>query len=232
MSSDRNTLEAKAREGSGKGYARRLRAQKLIPAVVYGRKMEKPLQIAVDPIAVRKAVATPHKYNTLLSLKVGGTEQLVLLKDFQADPVTRELLHADFIGVQENEPVKVNVPAVLVGKSEGVLEGGILEQKRRDIEVWALPNAIPEKIEIDVTHLKIATALHIKDVKMPEGVTVKTQVNYTMAVVTAPDAEVASPAAAAAAAAPAAAGKAPAGGKAPASGAAPAAAAAKAPAKK
>ena len=113
MSTDRNILEAKAREGSGKGYARRLRAQKLIPAVVYGRKMEKPLQIAVDPIAVRKAVATPHKYNTLLSLKVGGTEQLVLLKDFQADPVTRELLHADFIGVQENEPVKVNVPEPL-----------------------------------------------------------------------------------------------------------------------
>lgn len=223
MSTDKNILEAKVRDGSGKGFARRLRAQKLIPAVVYGKKMEKPLQIAVDPVAVRKAVATPRKYNTLLSLKVDGGEQLVLLKDFQVDPISRELLHADFIGVTESEPVKVNVPAVLVGRSEGVANGGILEQKRRDIEVWALPNSIPEKVEIDVTSLKINQALHIKDVKMPEGVTVKSNVNYTMAVVTAPEAEAAAPTAAAA---PAAAGKAPAG-KAPASGAAPAAAAAK-----
>ncbi len=226
MAQDKSTLEAKAREGAGKGFARRLRAQKLIPAVVYGRRMEKPLQIAVDPLAVRKAVATPHKLNTLLTLKVEGQgDQLVLLKDVQMDPLTRQLLHADFIGVQENEQVKVKVPVALVGKAEGVIEGGILEQKRRDIEVWALPNAIPEKVEMDVSHLKVTQALHIKDVKMPEGITVKSTVNYTIAVVTAPDAEVEK---AAAAATPAAGGTA----AAPASGAAPAAAAAKKDAKK
>jgi large subunit ribosomal protein L25 len=223
MSNDRNTLEAKVRDGSGKGFARRLRAQKMIPAVVYGRKMDKPLQISVDPLAVRKAVATPHKYNTLLSLKVEGQpDQLVLLKDFQSDPVTRDLLHADFIGVAENEQVKVNVPVALVGKAEGVLEGGILEQKRRQIEVWALPTAIPATIEFDVSKLKVTQALHINDVKMPEGISVKSTVNYTIAVVTAPDAEVVAAPAAVAAAVPGAAGAA-----APASGAAPAAAAAK-----
>lgn len=229
MSTEKNTLEAKAREGSGKGFARRLRAQKLIPAVVYGRHLEKPLQIAVDPLAVRKAINTPRKTNTLLTLKVEGVgEQLVLLKDYQQDPVSRALLHADFIGVKENEQVKVNLPVVLVGRAEGVANGGILEQKRRDIEVWALPNSIPEKFEVDVSALKIAQAMHINDVKLPEGITVKSNVNYTLAVVSAPEAETGGAAAAAAAAAAPAAEA----GKAPASGAAPAAAAAKAPAKK
>lgn len=229
MAMEKSTLTAKARKGSGKGFARRLRAENLIPAVVYGRHLEVPLQIAVDPVMVRKAVATPLKMNTLISLDVEGRgAELVLLKDYQTDPVTRALLHADFIGVKENEQVKVNVPVVLTGKAEGVVNGGILEQKRRDIEVWVLPTAIPEKIEVDVTPLKIAQALHVSDVKFPQGITVKSNVNYTLAVVTAPEAEVAAaPAAAVAAAAPGAAPAAEAG-KAPASGAAPAAAAAKA----
>ena len=228
MSIDRSTLEARPREGSGKGFARRLRAQKLIPAVVYSRHLQQPLQIAVDPAAVRKAINTPHRLNTLITLKIDGTgEQQVLLKEYQQDPVTRELLHADFIGVNEKEPVKVKVPIELVGKAEGVVAGGILEQKRRDIEVWAVPSAIPEKLEVDVTHLKIGNNIHANDLKLPAGLTLKTTVNYTIAVVTVPAAEIVEAPAAAAVAAPGAAAGAPAAGaEAPASGAAPAAAAA------
>ena len=72
----------------------------------------------------------------------------MLLKDYQQDPVSREVLHADFIDVRENEQVKVNVPLVLIGKPVGVTEGGILSQSRRELEVYALPGAIPEKIEV------------------------------------------------------------------------------------
>lgn len=200
MSVDTSTLEVQVRESAGKGVARRLRAQNLVPAVVYGKHLEKPVHIAVNAKAVRAAINTPHKFNTLITLKAGGSSHQVLLKDYQQDPVTREMLHADFIAVRENEPVKVNVPLVLVGRSVGVAEGGLLTQARRELEVYALPRAIPEKIEADVTHLKIATALHINDVKMPEGVTVKTNVNYTIAVVAAPEAAEAAPAAAAPAA--------------------------------
>ncbi len=204
MAVEKSILKAQAREGSGKGYARRLRAQNLIPAIIYGRQMEHPRAIAVDPVAVRKAVATPHKLNTLITLQLEGQgESMVLLKDYQTDPVTRELLHADFIGVTEKEPVKVQIPVVLTGRSEGVANGGILSQVRRELEVWALPTAIPEKIEVDVTALKIAQALHVNDVKLPEGITVKSNVNFTIAVVAAPEAE-AIPSGPAAAAAPAA----------------------------
>jgi large subunit ribosomal protein L25 len=203
MAVDKSTLEAKNREGAGKGAARKLRSQGLVPAVVYGKHLEKPLQVAVEPKSIRQAINTPHKFNTLITLKMDGTSREVLLKDYQMDPVTREILHADFIDVRENEKVKVNVPLVLVGKAVGTADGGLLTQARRELEVWALPRAIPEKIEADVTHLKIAMALHVNDIKLPEGVSVKTNVNYTLAVVSAPEREEA-PVAAAAAAAPAA----------------------------
>lgn len=213
MSVARSTLEAQPREGSGKGPARRLRAQGLVPAVVYGRHLDKPAHLAVDPKAVRTAINNPMRFNTLISLKIKGAgDRQVLLKDYQQDPVTRAILHVDFVEVRENEQVKVNVPVVLVGKAIGTAEGGILNQVRRDIEVWALPAAIPEKIEADVTNLKIAQALHINEVKMPAGVSIKSNVNYTIAVVGVPEKEeVAAPVAAAAVAGAAAPGAAAAG---------------------
>lgn len=207
-----NVLDAKSRQESGKGIARRLRSQGLVPAVVYGKHLEKPVHISVDPVAVKKAIATPHRLNTLLTLKVEGAgEHQVLLKDYQQDPLTREVLHADFIDVQENQPVKVKLPVVLTGRAAGVAEGGILQQARREIEVWAVAKSIPENLEVDVTPLKINQALHVNDVKLPEGVTVKSHVNFTLAVVSAPEREEAAAVQAAAA---------------PAAGAAPAAAAA------
>jgi large subunit ribosomal protein L25 len=219
MSVTRNTLSAKARSGAGKGSARRLRAEGLVPAVVYGRHLQAPTHIAVDPVAVKKAIATPHKFNTLLTLTLEGQpERLVLLKDYQQDPVTREMLHADFIDVRENEQVKVSVPLVLVGRPVGMTEGGILSQTRRELELFALPSAIPEKIEADVSNLKIAQSLHINEVKLPQGVRVKSLVNYTVAVVSAPEKEevVAPPVVAATAAVPGAGapGAAPAAGEA------------------
>jgi large subunit ribosomal protein L25 len=190
MALTQSQLEAKVREGSGKGSARKARASGLIPAIVYGKHLEKPLQISIDPKAVKTAVSTPKRLNTVIGLKVGSASHIVLLKEYQQDPVTRELLHADFIDVRENEQVKVKVPVALTGKAEGVGQGGILSQMRRELEVWALPAAIPEKIEVDVTPLKIGHSLHVNDVKLPSGITVKSNVNYTIAVVTAPEAEV------------------------------------------
>jgi large subunit ribosomal protein L25 len=218
------TLNAQPRQAGGKGPARRIRTQGLIPAVVYGKAMKAPLHISVDPLAVKAAINTPKRLNTVIGMKGEGGDRQVLLKDYQQDPVTRDLLHADFIEVQDNEQVKVKVPVVIVGRAEGQAMGGILSQMRREIEVWALPGRIPEKIEADISHLKFE-ALHINDIKMPEGVTVKTHVNFTIAVIVAPEAEVVA-APVAAAAVPGAEGAAPAAGAAgapAAAGAAPAA---------
>ncbi len=236
MSITTSKLEAKARSSSGKGPARRTRMAGLVPCVVYGKHLDKPFSIALDGKALRAAIATPKKLNTVLGLMVDGAEHMVMLKDYQLEPMSKELLHADFIAVKENEQVKVKIPLVLVGKAVGVLEGGILSQQRRELEVWALPGAIPLNIEVDVTPLKIATALHINDIKLPTGITVKAHTNFTIAVVTAPEIEkvaevvAAAPGAAPAAGAAAAPGAAAAG--APAAAGDKKADAAKAPAKK
>lgn len=239
MALETRPLTAQVRIGAGKGFARRTRAAGLVPAVVYGPHLERPLNIAVNAKETKAAIQTPKRMNTVLGLTVEGQLITVLLKEFQLDPVTKDLLHVDFIDVRENEQVKVKIPVILSGKAEGVLNGGILSQIRRELEVWSLPAAIPEKIEVDVTPLKIGGSIHINDVKLPSGVAVKSSVNFTIAVVTAPEVEkVAEPVAAAAApgAAPAAgdakAGDAKAGDGKAADGKAAPAAAAKAPAKK
>lgn len=187
------TLKAKVRHEQGKGAARRLRAQGLVPAVVY-RRQEQPLSISVDPRALRQAVAGDHRFNTLLTLEIEGgaaadTRQ-VLLKDHQIDPVKgMVLLHADFLEVRPTEKIRVEIPVVLTGKAPGVIDGGILQQNRRFLEVLVLPTHIPLQIEVDVSHLKIAQSIHVADLKMPEGAELKYQTNFTIAVVSAPEKE-------------------------------------------
>ncbi len=234
------TLQAKVRREQGKGSARRLRATGLVPAVVY-RRGEQPLAISVDPRALRGAVAGEHRFNTLLTLQIDGGDKpetrQVLLKDHQYDPVQHmKLLHADFLEVRTDEKTRVEIPVLLTGRAQGVTDGGILQQNRRFLQVLALPNQIPLKIEVDVTHLKIGQSIHVADLKMPAGAELKYQTNFTIAVVSAPEKEevvvaavaavaegaAAAPAAGGAAApgaagaAPAAGAAAPAGGKAPA----------------
>jgi large subunit ribosomal protein L25 len=220
MPQSQNVLTAQARSDKGKGPARRLRAKGLIPAVIYGQKRE-PTHVAVDPAAVQKAIATPHKLNTLLTLQLDGTEKRVLFREYEVDPVTRKLLHADFLEVDPAKPVKVEVPIVTTGKAEGVVAGGILTVSAHEIVVEALPDHIPVQIEVDVTPLKIGGSVHIADVKMPQGVKIRFATNFTVAGVTAPEKEeVVAPAAVAGVP-----GAVPAeGAAAPAAGAAPAAA--------
>ena len=230
MAQSTNVLTAQARNEKGKGPARRLRAKGLIPAVVYGQKLE-PTHIAVDPAAIEKAIATPHKFNTLLTLQLDGTEKRVLFREYEVDPVSRKLLHADFLEVDLAKPVKVEVPIVTTGKAEGVVAGGILTVSAHEITVEAMPDRIPVQIEVDVTPLKIGGSIHIADVKAPEGVKINYATNFTVAVVTAPEKEeVVAPVAAVGVpgAAPAEGAAAPAAGAAAAAGAAPAAAGAKA----
>jgi len=201
-------LTAEQREGKGKGPARRLRQKGLISAVVYGRKGE-PKHLSLDPAALLKAIETPHKFNTLLTLQVAGGENFVLFKDYQVDPVTRRLLHADFLEVKLDEPVKVEVPVAIVGKAVGTAEGGILSVATHDIVVKALPTKIPLKIEVDVTELKIGQSIHISELKAPEGCAFVFHSDIVIAFVAIPEKE---EVVAVAAAVPGAEGAAPAAG--------------------
>src|SRR2546428_10971417 len=202
MAQDTSTLQAQVREKSGKGPAHRLRAKGLVPAVCYGRFEKQPLMVAIDPEALVKAIVTPQKFNTVIKMEVSGSEpRTVLFKEFEKDPVDGHVLHVDFLEVRLDQDVVVNVPVVLIGKPVGVTEGGILQQVSRTLPVICKPAQIPEKIEVDVSNLKIAESIHISDIKPPEGVRFKTNVikNATIAVVNIPEKEEVAPAPAAAA---------------------------------
>lgn len=225
MAQDISTLSATARTQQGKGPARQLRLKGLIPAVCYGPH-DKPVHFAVDPDALKKAIATPHKFNTVIQLAIeGGQPRTVLFKSYEKDPVDGHILHADFLDVRMDADVTVQVPVVLTGKAAGVTEGGILQQVTRTLPVVCRPAQIPEKIEVDVSALKIAESLHLSEVKAPAGVRFKLK-EATIAVVAIPEKEevVVKPVAVAGAEGAPAAGAegaaAPAGGAAPAAGAA------------
>ncbi|MGA8892875.1 MAG: 50S ribosomal protein L25/general stress protein Ctc, partial [Anaeromyxobacteraceae bacterium] len=183
-----NSVAAQPRTEKGKGPARRLREKNLIPAVVYGLQAQ-PTPVAVDPAEVMKAIATPHKRNTLITLQLESGAKRVLFKDYQVDPVSRRLLHADFLEVALDKPVLVKVPVVTTGKAEGVLEGGILSVSTHEVTVEALPDRIPVQIEVDVTPIKIGHSLHVSELKSPEGSKIKYATDYVIAYVAVPEKE-------------------------------------------
>src|ERR671933_513660 len=123
MANDVSPLRVQRRAQGAKGPPRRLRGKGLIPAVCYG-PYDKPLHVAVDPAAIQKANATPHKFNTVIKLQIDGETRTVLFKEYEKDPVDGHMLHADFLEVRMDKDVIVNVPVVLTGKPEGVTAGG------------------------------------------------------------------------------------------------------------
>lgn len=174
-------LKITQRDRSGKGVARSLRRQGMIPAVVYGRGLT-PLSVAVTPKELKTAISTEAGWNTLITLQ-GSTEyagKVVILKDLQVDPIRRDYMHADFQVIDMTHVVNVMVPVHTLGKSAGEKVGGTLQVIRKELEVSCLPNAIPGAIEVDVTALEIGDVLHIDDLTLPAGVEVPHEVNFTV----------------------------------------------------
>src|SRR6058998_3947206 len=159
------TLEATTRETFGKNEARRTRREGRVPAVLYGGdKAATP--IAVLPKALLKILHSESGQNTLIALKLAGTgDARVLCKDFQLDPVTHEVLHADFYRVAMDKLLQVTIPVTVHGEPKGVKQqGGVLEFIRREIEIECLPGDIPEHIQIDVSELMLHQGVRVRDV--------------------------------------------------------------------
>ena len=162
------TLEAVKREGRGKNEANRLRASGRIPAVVYGTPSsgQRPegTAVAVDPKVVLKILHSDSGANTLINLKVDGSESRVMVKEYQLDPITHALLHADFYQLAMDRLLTVTVPVQITGEPRGVkLQGGLLDFVTRELQVESLPTDIPEHIEIDVTELMLHQSIRVRD---------------------------------------------------------------------
>lgn len=162
-------LDATVRTTIGKNEARRTRREGRVPAVVYGAASEgasrDAVSIAVDPRALLRILHSEAGANTLISLKLDGTDTKVLVKDFQLDPITHQVLHADFFRVAMDRAIEVTIPILVKGEPRGVrIQGGLLEFVRRQVEIECLPADIPEHIDVDVTELMVGQGIRVRDV--------------------------------------------------------------------
>ena len=185
-----NALSAETRSATGKGANRKLRVAGRIPAIVYGKGRDAQA-VVLDPKALETLL---HKsgagLNTLIDLSVAGRTDTVLVKELQRHPVHGSFLHVDFFQVDLAQKITVSVPIDFIGKARGVEFGGILDHPLRELEVECLPRAIPEFLEVDVSALEVGDAIHVSEVRLPEGVEVKTDGALPVASVVLPAAEV------------------------------------------
>ena len=162
-------LDATVRTTIGKNEARRTRREGKVPATVYGAASEgasrDAVSISVEPKALLKILHSEAGANTLISLTLGGAATKVLVKDFQLDPVTHQVLHADFYRVAMDRMIEVTIPVLIKGEPKGVkLQGGLLEFIRREIQIECLPADIPEHVDVDVTELMVGQGVRVRDV--------------------------------------------------------------------
>jgi len=180
------SLSANSREGKGKGAARTLRSQGQIPAVIYGHGRE-PLALALNARDLDKMLSHIQAESTVIEVTVGGQTAKTLIREIQRHPIKRQILHVDFQALVAGEKVTVSIPIVLQGIPEGVrLEGGVLDQTLREIEIEVDPSNIPDHVEYDVTNMVIGDSVHISDLKVPEGVEVLDDPETSVAVLAAP----------------------------------------------
>jgi large subunit ribosomal protein L25 len=159
-------LEAQARDTFGKNEARRTRRGGQVPGVLYGGDGKGATPIAVAPKALLKILHSEAGQNTLISLKLAGAgDNRVLVKDYQLDPITHEVLHVDFLKIAMDKVLRVTIPVVVHGEPKGVKQqGGILEHIRREIEIEVLPADIPEHIDVDASELMLHQGIRVRDI--------------------------------------------------------------------
>lgn len=181
-------LAVEPRDARGRSEARKLRADGLLPGVIYGAGID-PVALAV-PRSELLRVLHAHGAHPLVTIKVnGGRDYLALVKDLQIDAVKQVALHVDFHRVQEDKPVQTEVEVTLEGTPAGVKLGGILEVQLRTVAVEALPRDLPEHIMFDVSALEVGSTSRVGDLTAPDGVTILTDPEQTLCSVVAPRVE-------------------------------------------
>jgi len=181
-------IDVSPRTEFGKNPSRRLRRAGMIPGIVYGSN-KPPVPISVDPKQVEKILRSESGANSIFMLNLVGKDQrrYAMIKAYQTDPVSNRLQHTDFIRIQMDEAVQVNVPIQTVGEAPGVkLDLGILDIPLREIRIESLPADIPDAFKVDISSLKIGDTIRVADLQIPPKVKILTDPNQTVAVVAPP----------------------------------------------
>ncbi|MCU0270245.1 MAG: 50S ribosomal protein L25 [Acidimicrobiales bacterium] len=165
------TLTVATGRPQGSRASRRLRAEGKIPGVVYGLGRE-PKSVVVEWAELRRALATDAGLNALIDLDVDGETNLSVVKELQRDPVRRTVDHVDFLLIDRDAPLSVDVPITLVGTAPKVdAQKGMIDQLLYTLTVNARPGFIPTQLDADVSDLEIGTQLKAGDIQLPDGVT-------------------------------------------------------------
>ncbi|MDI6722645.1 MAG: 50S ribosomal protein L25 [Candidatus Aenigmarchaeota archaeon] len=199
---ERITLNAEKREETGKGAARSLRRQDMIPAILYRGGGSIPIKVAKKEIVNFINTTAGEQVMVTIQFK-DGENKLALMKDFQVDPTKRELLHADFFEVSLTEKVRVSVHVTTTGEPIGVKrDGGLLQNVLREIEIECLPDKMPGHVKIDISGLEIGQSLRVSELNLGEDIKILTDPDEVIANIIAPLVEEVAPVEEAAVAAP------------------------------
>ncbi|MCC5951912.1 MAG: 50S ribosomal protein L25 [Acidimicrobiia bacterium] len=165
------TLTVETGRPTGTAAARRLREEGRVPGVVYGLSTE-ARSVSVAWPELRRALSTDAGQNALISLTVDGNTHLSMVKDLNRHPVRRTVEHVDFLLIDPDQPLSVEVPIILEGEAPKVdAQKGMIDQLMYTLPIKARPDAIPTQVEADVSHLEIGTALRVSEIPLPDGVT-------------------------------------------------------------
>lgn len=183
---DNVNINAQTRTTKGNSPARALRRSLRVPAILYGPKIE-PCKLSVAThdldLIVKRGSLGRSVYNLLVD--ENPTPTTVMIKEMQTHPVSRAFLHVDFYEVSMDRKIHVHVPVTVTGKCIGVENGGVLQLVQHELEVFCLPNQIPNTLSIDVSQLDIGDAIHVEDLQLPANVEIPHDVNFTVLTVSA-----------------------------------------------
>jgi large subunit ribosomal protein L25 len=183
-------LAATTRSDKGKGAARKLRSAGRVPGIVYGHARA-PQSLALDNYELDRLLQHISAENTVVELIVDGRSSRTLIREIQRHPFRRQILHVDFQELVAGEKVTVRIPIRLVGTAAGVrVDGGVLDQTLRDLEIEVDPVNIPNHIDVDVNDVLIGQSIHVRDLVLPPGVESLTDMDTTVCVCAAPRAVV------------------------------------------
>lgn len=176
------TLQGAARKDLGKSATKAVRNADLVPCVLYGGNEIQ--HFTVEPLDLRPVVYTPEF--RIIEVQLDGQTHRCILKDLQVHPVTERILHVDFLRLIDNHPIKVNVPVSFEGIAQGLKSGGKLIKKVRKVKIKTVPENLVDKVVLDTTEMGLGATQRIKDLHMPEGVTVLQNENVPVATIDVP----------------------------------------------
>ncbi|MFY9179951.1 MAG: 50S ribosomal protein L25/general stress protein Ctc [Venatoribacter sp.] len=170
-------LNAEVRTDEGKGASRRLRRNNGVPAIVYGGKAgandRKPVSITLKANELNKALESEAFYNSIITLKVDGKDEQVVLQDLQRHPAKALIWHADFLRVSKTSKIKAHVPLHFANEETCVgvkVGGGKLTRHLQSVDVFCTAASLPENIQVDVANLEVGKSLYLADLKLPKDV--------------------------------------------------------------